>query len=373
MPREASRAGAEAPTSEGQLLSQIKLINLSLNEYPEPPVDVLASLVPSILATANLYPNSELTALTHELAQFHQVAESEVLVTNGATEAIWLLARYARTAGPQEGEALIPACTFVAYQLACQAAGLPVHRAPMRPDLHFDFEALLHGVTPATSIVFLANPNNPTGAVCAPSELAHFLSWVPPSVVIVLDQAYRAFAEPEELPDIKLLRQQHPNLLVLHTFSKKYGIAGLRLGYMLGEPRLLAQLAQLRGPFSTNALALAAGRRLLSQPEVLRNNAASNHRRRQALAAALTRLGVGVYPSSANFLMVRFKDSADTIARALLHHRILVLSLADYGLRDCMRITVGSDEANARLVAALSQILHPQAVALRTVEMAAVP
>lgn len=354
-------------------MSQVKLINLSLNEYPEPPVDVLASLVPSVLAAAHLYPNSELAALSQELARVHRVDESEILVTNGATEAIWLLARHAKAASPKDGAALIPACTFVAYQQACQAAGLPVYRAAMRPDFNFDFDALARGITPATRIIFLANPNNPTGAVCAPSELAHFLSWVPRSVVVVLDQAYRAFAEPDELPDIKSLRQQRPNLLILHTFSKKYGIAGLRLGYMLGEPPFLAHLAQLRGPFSTNVLALAAGRRLLSHPEVLANAVASNRRRRQALAAALTRLGAVVYPSSTNFLMVRFKDSADTLVRALLNHRILVLSLADYGLRDYVRITVGSDEANARLVAALSQILHQPANALRPVEMIATP
>ena len=354
-------------------MSQGKLVNLSLNEYPEPPVEVLADLIPSVLATAHLYPNSELVALSQELARFHEISESEILITNGATEAIWLLARYAQAVSPKEGSALIPACTFVAYQMACQAAGLPVHRTAMRPDFTIDFEALGRGLTASTRIVFFANPNNPTGAICAPSELAQFLARVPPSVVVVVDQAYRAFASPEALPDINALRQQHPNLVSLHTFSKKYGIAGLRLGYMQGEPRLLAQLAQLRGPFSTNVLALAAGRRLLAHPELLARAVASNHRRRQALAAALTRLGLMVYPSSANFLMVRFMDSADSIAKALLNHRILVLALSDYGLRDCIRITVGSDEANARLIAALAQILRQPALAQRALEQVAAP
>lgn len=352
-----SEVHQSAPAS-ASVSASTKLINLSLNENPETPLEVLAGLVPGVLAAANLYPTLELTAFTQELARLHHVSESEILVTNGATDAIWMLAQHIKAAYPDLGAALIPECTFIAYKLACRAVGLPVIHAPMGPDLNLDFDALRRELTPAVRVVFFANPNNPTGAVCSPRELERFLAWVPASVLVVVDEAYRAFAEPSELPDTASLMRQNPNLLVLHSFSKQYGIAGLRLGYMIGEAQRLAQLKRMRGPFSVNLLALLTGRRLLAHPEIVARAAAANHRRRKALAAALTRLGITVHPSSANFLMAEFAGGADAVARVLLHHGILVRSLSDYELANRVRITVGTDEANAHLITALEAILQ---------------
>ena len=329
-------------------------------------MEVLAGLVQGVLAAANLYPTLELTAVIQELARLHRVSESEILVTNGATDAIWMLAQHIKAAYPDQGAALIPECTFVAYKIACRAVGLPVYHAAMRPDLHLDFDALGRGINPAIRVTFFANPNNPTGAVCSPRELEGFLSRVPPSVLVVVDEAYRAFAEPSELPDTVSLRRRNPNLLILHSFSKQYGIAGLRLGYMIGEPQLLAQLSRMRGPFSVNLLALLTGRRLLAHPEVVVRAAAANRSRRQILAAALMRLGIAVHPSAANFLMAEVPGGADAMTRALLRHGILVRSLSDYGLANRVRITVGTDDAHAQLLSALATILHGPAFAEAT-------
>jgi len=340
------------------------LIDLSRNEYPEPPLALLEVALPRAIAIANLYPVQALVELRQALAKHHDVDEAQILVANGATDLIWLLARWAREAraAGSEAEALAPAVSFVAYTQACGSAGVRLRYGPMRADYGIDLDALLQSVSESTRVVFLANPNNPTGGIIGNDEFSDFMARIPTSVMVVIDEAYRIFSDVAARIHSAELQKRHANLLILHTFSKSFGIAGLRLGYAIGTASLLAQIERHSGPFSVNMVALVAGLLLLGHPDFAENAARKNNERRSFVTDALTQLGLRVLPSQGNFMSILVPGQAKELADTLLSYGIRGRTLDDYGLPDGFRITVGNELQNAALISALQKIKQSNAL-----------
>jgi histidinol-phosphate aminotransferase len=339
------------------------LVNLSMNENPEPPLELLQSPPLEALAQVHRYPIESAERLRQRLAALHELPADQVLVTNGATEAISFIPR--ALYGPHV-RALLPDCTFTAYRSACAAAGLAVDEVPTelagssQSAARSELTALSRSVGPMTKLIFLANPNNPTGAYFTHGELAHFLSTLPPWVVVVLDEAYKDYAPELDLPDSAALRRQHRNLLVMRTFSKSYGIAALRVGYLLGDATLLGRLEKARDPFSGNLFGHAAALGLLEQPELLPRVVERNRARRALLTAALRELGLLVYPSAANFVLVDLPQRGEDFAQLLRARGILVRTLTDCGRPASLRISVGTEAEIERLRCEMSAILRAQ-------------
>lgn len=341
------------------------LVNLSMNENPEPPLELLQQPPLEALAQVHRYPIESAERLRQGLAALHELPANQVMVTNGATEAIWFIPRALH--GPH-GRALLPECTFTAYRSACAAAGLAVDEVPPGSELDWgsqlagriELAALSRRIGPMTKLIFLANPNNPTGSYFSHGELASFLATVPPWVVVVLDEAYKDYAPELDLPDSAALRRQYRNLIVARTFSKSYGIAALRIGYLLGDPALLGRLEKAREPFSGNMFGHAVALRLLEQPDLLPRAVARNRARRTLLTEALRQLGLVVYASATNFVLVDLPRRGEDFAQLLRARGVLVRTLADCGRPASLRISVGTEAEIECLRCELSAILRAQ-------------
>jgi histidinol-phosphate aminotransferase len=259
-------------------------------------------------------------------------------------------------------EVVVSQYGFAVYALAAQAAGATLRRAPALPRDHaaprgHDLDALRAAIGPRTRLVYLANPNNPTGTWYAGAAFTAFLASVPEPVLVVIDEAYAEFVDAPEYASALPLLARHPNLVVTRTFSKAYALAGLRVGYAVAHPQLIAVMERVRESFNVNALGLAAAQAALADDEHLAASVAGNREQRDALAAALRQRGLAVSPSQANFLLVEFGDDTARVEAALVAQGVILRPMGGYGLGDCLRITVGTGAENARLLAALDEVM----------------
>jgi histidinol-phosphate aminotransferase len=228
----------------------------------------------------------------------------------------------------------------------------------MREGLRYDLEAMAAALTPRTRMVFLANPDNPTGTWFAETELVAFLEAVPATALVVLDEAYVEFVEAPGYQDSLALRRRFPNLVILRTFSKIYGMAGLRLGYGVARAELVGFLDRVRAPFNTSLVAQAAGVAALGDLEHVERSRALVRKERPRLAAGLAALGATVVPSQGNFLLADFPGSdGKAIFERMLREGVVVRPVAGYGFPTCQRITVGLPQENEKCLAALKKVL----------------
>ena len=227
--------------------------------------------------------------------------------------------------------------------------------------LGHDLEALAAACDDDTRVLYLANPNNPTGTWFAPADLEALLDDVPPSTLVVVDEAYQPYQPDAEASSALRLLRAHRNVLVTRTFSKAHALAGLRVGYAIGSPQVIAILERLRESFNVNAPALAAAQAAIGDREHLERVLSVNDRERERLADALGGLGLRVWPSRTNFLLVGFGSQAHAAAieSALCARAIIVRPMRGYGLGHCLRISIGTVDDNARLIEVLRSLLHP--------------
>ncbi len=304
-------------------------------------------------ARMNLYPDGSAYYLRRALAARYGVGADEVAVGNGSNELIELVVRTFVLEGE---EVLTSASTFIAYKLAVQAHGRTLVEAPMR-ERHYDLDALRERLGPRTKVVFLANPDNPTGTWFGAAALDRFLAAVPSHVLVVLDEAYVEFVTARDFPDALALRRRHPNLVVLRTYSKIYGLAGLRLGYAFARPEIVAYLDRVRAPFNVSSVAQAAGVAALEDEEHVRRSRELVERERPFLAAGLESLGAAVLPSQGNFVLADFGRPGAELFEALLRRGVVVRPMAGYGFPTAQRITVGLRAENEKCLAALREVL----------------
>jgi histidinol-phosphate aminotransferase len=306
-------------------------------------------------ARVHLYPDGSAYLLRQGLAAHLGVALEEVFVGNGSNELIELMVRTFVLDGE---EVVTSAGSFVAYRLAVQAHGRTLVEAPMKARFHYDLDGLKARVNSRTKLVFLANPDNPTGTWFTERELLPFLDAMPKSTLVVLDEAYVEFVEAPGFQDALTLRKRYPNLVILRTFSKIYGLAGLRLGYGVARAELVGFLDRVRAPFNTSLVAQAAGVAALSDTAHVERTRALVREERPRLEAGLRALGAVVAPSQGNFLLADFPGrSGKELFEQLLREGIVVRPVAGYGFPAAMRVTVGLPAENARALAALAQVL----------------
>jgi histidinol-phosphate aminotransferase len=290
------------------------------------------------------------------LAALHSVTPQEIFVGLGSSELIDLAARALLRPGRK---GLTADGTYAPFSIAILASGAQLVRVPLR-DFAFDLAAMAGTVTDDTGIVYLANPNNPTGTAFGDGQLREFLRAVPESVLVVLDEAYIHYAERPDMPHSVELYRQRPNLLVLRTFSKVYGLAGLRIGYGVGQASLIAAMNKLRTPFNVSGVAQCAALAALDDHAHVRRCIDTNRAERKRLFAALCELGLRVVPSETNFMFISIGPEAATISSELLHAGVIVRPLGWMGFPEAIRISVGTAEENDKLLAAMGRVLSAQ-------------
>jgi histidinol-phosphate aminotransferase len=328
---------------------------LASNENPLGPSPRAAEAARAAVGAVNLYPDGSAFALHEAIAARYGVTPAEVFVGNGSNELIELLVRTFVLDGE---EVLSSAQTFVAYKLAANAHGRTLMEAPLKARFHYDLDALKKLLGRKTKLIFLANPDNPTGSWFSEKDLLPLLDAVPKDTLVVLDEAYAEYVDALGYQDSLTLRKKYPNLIVLRTFSKIYGLAGLRVGYGLARPDLVEYLDRVRAPFNVSHVAQAAATAALEDREHVQKSRAMVLEQRPVLAAGLEKLGATVVPSQGNFLLADFPGRpARALFEELLREGIIVRPMHGYGFPNAQRITIGLPSENERCLAALAKVL----------------
>src|SRR5580700_11009560 len=335
-----------------------RLIRLDSNENPFGPSARALDAMRNALGTANSYPDDDCSPLRLKLAMHHGLPPEQVLVTAGSTGLLSLLCQTLLAPGLN---AVTSECSFIVYSMAVQAAGGRLVEVPMRDD-SFDLAAILAAIDSDTRIVFLANPNNPTGTMLETDVVERFLARLPGHAVAVLDEAYYEFAlHFAALRKIKYSNsldyvRQGASVVVLRTFSKAHGLAGLRVGYGLGPAELLGYCARMRNTFSVSSVAQAAAIAAINDQEHIQLVVENNFLQSRVLAQGLSALGYRVVPTCANFLFCDLGEDAASIASRLQDEGVAVRPLGSWGAPNCIRVTIGTPEQNQAFLQAARRI-----------------
>lgn len=326
-------------------------IKLASNENPMGPSPNVLSAVAEALSETHRYPDG--TLLREAIAAHHGVTPQEVILGAGSNELIDLVCR---TFAGSIRHAVYPDPSFVCYRSATLAVNLPVTEVPLRGHVEYDVDALIAAVRPDTGLLFLANPNNPTGAHMGREDLVKLLSALPKGALVVLDEAYVEFVDAPDFVSGLSLRALHPNLIVLRTFSKAYGLAALRVGYGIARPKVIDYLDRVRAPFNVSSVALAAARAALSDPEHVARYVALNRRERARVTVGLTELGLKVASSQANFVLVDSGREGRTVYEGLLRRGVIVRPMPP-PITQYLRISIGLAEENSRMLRSLAEVI----------------
>lgn len=334
-------------------------IKLASNENPlGPPATVLEALRGALPELA-LYPDGSGWQLRDALARRHAVTPEQITLGNGSNDILVLLAEAFLTA---RSEAVYSQFAFLVYRLAVQATGASGRAAVAYPATHrqpygHDLRAMRALVGPRTRLVFIANPNNPTGTWIGTAELRRFIEAVPGDVIIVLDEAYREYVTGIDYPDTVPWLREFSNLVITRTFSKIYSLAGLRIGYAMSHPQVAEILNRVRQPFNVNSLAQVAALAALRDDAHVTRSREMNAKGLVQMRDGLSSLGIYTAPSAGNFVLADLGRPAAPVYKRLLRAGIIVRPVANYGLPNHLRITIGLPDQNARLLLALGTAL----------------
>jgi len=338
-----------------QAIATAKPISLNLNENPFGPSPQALQAVRKALRDIHRYPEIQATGLHHEIAAFHGVDSEQVLVTAGATELLGMIAR--ALLGPGLN-AITSAKSFIVYRLATQVTEGKLLEVPTRNN-GYDLDAIANAIDASARIVFIANPNNPTGTLVTAKEMDRLIERIPEHVLVVLDEAYgdfaARFAERRGVVYSHALDyiRQDRNVILLKTFSKAHGLAGLRVGYGIGPARLISLLAPLRAIFSLSSIAQAAAAAALRDEEHIRQAVENNCGQAEFLSAELHKLGFNVPETWANFFYMELKEEAAIFADRLRKQKVIVQPLELWGAPSAIRVSIGTAEQNRRFLRAL--------------------
>ncbi len=300
----------------------------------------------------NHYPDGDCTRLRRRLADRLGLTPAHICCANGVDNVLTCVGLAYLDAGER---CVLGAPTYTAYRNLVKLLGAVPIEVPLR-DWRYDARATAEAA-PGAKAVIVCNPNNPTGTILRHDELQALVERIPPDVLVVLDEAYAEWADDPGFPDAVALLRRHPNLVVLRTFSKIYGLAGLRVGYAIAAPEIVGSLDQVREPFPVDRLAQAAAEAVLDDEPYVRASFENNRRGKAFLAQAFAGLGLRHLPSQANFLLVDLGTPAAEAADRLLERGVIIRPGAMWGLPTWARVTIGTPEDNARLTAALSAVL----------------
>ncbi|MFP5221016.1 MAG: histidinol-phosphate transaminase [Acidobacteriota bacterium] len=350
------------PYSPGLSIDEIKerfklpgVIKLASNENPLGASPLVQRVLARRAETAFRYPQSGNPRLVAAIAAHHGVPASCVVPGNGSDEIIDLLLRVKARPGVDNVVAFDPC--FSIYRLQAKLCGVELRQTRLGKDFSFPFQALLDLCDDNTALVFVTNPDNPSGHAVRAAELAYLAKALPPRALLVVDEAYVEFALPEDEYSVMGRLESLPNVVVLRTFSKLYGLAGLRLGFGVMPQWLADLMMRVRLPFSVNLLAEAAGIAALEDLHFRQATLETVRAGRDWLTGELTRLGCAVAPSQANFLLFTPPAPAKAVFEALLSKGIIIRPLASYGLPDALRVSIGSEPENKAFIKAFEAVL----------------
>jgi histidinol-phosphate aminotransferase len=327
-------------------------IKLASNENPLGPSPLALDAMRQKLTKLHLYPDGDCFYLKDALTAKLNVAPEQLIFGNGSNEIIELAIRTFMRAGD---EAVMARQAFVVYKLVVQAVGGISQEVPLRNFTH-DLEAIVAAIGPKTRIVFLANPNNPTGTIYRKAQWEAFLKQIPDEILIIVDEAYFEYVEAADYPDSLDYHQQGKTLLTLRTFSKLYGLAGLRIGYGIADKEIISLMHRVRQPFNVNAPAQWGALAALNDGEHVRRSLDNNQQGLGYLTAEFARLGIEYVPSHANFILLRVGKGEDVFNR-LLAQGIIVRPTAGYQLPEHLRVTIGTMDENRKFIDALKKAL----------------
>lgn len=338
-------------------LDPAKIIKLASNENPLGMPTSARNAIQDAMSELARYPDSNGFDLKQALAAKFSIPKAWITLGNGSNDILELAAR----ACVQAGQSVIfSQYAFAVYPLATQAVGGVARVVPAK-DYGHDLAAMLSAIDSNTRLIYLANPNNPTGTCLAADAIKTFLLQVPSHIVVVLDEAYTEYLPEAQRYDAMVWVNQFPNLLISRTFSKAYGLAGLRIGFGVAQPTLTELLNRIRQPFNVNSLAQAAAIAALADEDFLKRAAQLNTQGYAQLTAAFTAMGIDYVPSAGNFILLKVGEDDHAGARvslALLKLGIIVRPVASYGLPQHIRVSIGLPEENAAFLVALKQVLN---------------
>ncbi|ABA56708.1 aminotransferase [Nitrosococcus oceani ATCC 19707] len=329
-------------------------VKLASNENPLGPSPMAIDAIYGVLGESGRYPDGNGFALKTALSQCLGIPANQITLGNGSSD---LLEFAARVLISPEHEVIYSQYCFALYPLLIQILGAKGHAVPAKGFGH-DLEAMVKAVNSQTRLVYIANPNNPTGTWLHSDELEAFLAALPEHVLVVLDEAYYEYVNEAQYPYSLAWMSRYPNLMITRTFSKIYGLAGLRIGYGVSHPDLADLMNRVRPPFNVNSLALAAATAALQDHDHLQRSRKVNQAGMAQLTMAFTALGLDYIPSVANFVTVDVKQSGDKVYENLLRHGVIVRPMTGYGLPRHVRVTVGREEENARFIQVLETVLE---------------
>ncbi len=338
-------------------------IKLASNENPLGPSPKAQEAIRRVLDRLHLYPDGHGYYLRERLAILHNLEMNRIILGAGSTDLIELVAKTFLTAGD---EAIVSESSFHIYRLAAQEMGAGLVTVRMR-NYTCDLAAIARAVSQRTKVIYLGNPNNPTGTMFTADDFERFLDAIPSRVLVVLDEAYHEYVRrPDYSRSLDLVRAGR-NVLVLRTFSKVYGLAGLRLGYGMGHPDLIEALNRVRSPFNASSVAQVAGRAALDDSEHVERSLALNAREMKFVTEELTIAGIRYIPSVANFLLIDTGRDCEEDFIRLLHEGVIVRPMKLYGFPTAIRVTLGTHADNEVFLEALQRVMNiPAAVGSAT-------
>ena len=343
--------GGKSKAKEG-----VRVVKLSSNETPLGASPKAIEAYTNWQTQLHRYPDGTSALLREAIAKTYNLPAQQIVCGNGSDELIGLLVHAYAGNGD---EVLISQHGFLMYEIYAQSFGATTVKAPEK-NLRTDVDAILARVTAKTKIVFIANPNNPTGSYITGEELKRLHAGLPPHVILAIDGAYAEYPDKPDYSSGLELVQQHKNVVALRTFSKIYGLSALRLGWMFAPPAIIDVINRIRSPFNVNGPALAAGVGAMLDVDFVNHTRAFNTKWLAWLTSELTKIGLTVMPSIANFVLVKFPEGKHCSAAAnqfMMERGLIPREVANYGLPEYLRISIGLEEDNRAVVETLSQFM----------------
>jgi histidinol-phosphate aminotransferase len=329
------------------------VIKMASNENPLGPSPKAMDAVRLALTEVNRYPDANGYLLRVALSKKLNIPLEHLIIGNGSDELVLFIAL--TYLGPKD-RIIVSDKAFIRYEMAAHVMEAQCMHVPMK-DFHHDLEGMTKAVGPETRAIFFSNPNNPVGTMVERKAVEKLLDAVPPRVLIIIDEAYREYVDHPDYPDALTYLETHPNVIVLRTFSKVHGLAGLRVGYGIAHPQIIHDINRVRPPFNVNRLAQVAALAALEDEEHVQRTVQMNADQKEYLQRELTRLKIGFVPSSTNFLLIDTALDSLQVSQHLLRQGIIIRPLAGFGMPTHIRVTIGTPEQNRVFVQAFERIL----------------
>lgn len=329
------------------------VIKLASNENPYPPSPKVLSAMNLAAREVNRYPDGGCFQLRRTLARRLNIDDDQLIFGNGSDEIIVLAVKAFAAKGD---EVIIAKPSFLIYEIASTLSGARLHQIPLK-DFRYDLQAMKAKVNARTKIIFIGNPDNPAGTYITQRQSEDFLRGVPKSTLVFFDEAYFEYVQAKDYPDTLSLMKKYPNVMTARTFSKMYGLAGLRLGYGIASREIIDILNRLREPFNVNSMAQAAAVAVLGDEAYYRHIAKEVNEQKQYLYRSLESLGLAFELSFTNFILVHVGGDSSQAAGDLLKKGVIVRDMAVWGLKGYLRVSIGNASENKRFIKSLREIL----------------